>query len=1277
MYRIFYGEKVLHDPFTQDEIVYDVSCYGGVNDKGSMTFTVNPFHPLYNELEIRNKEVILKSDEDILFIGYIYSISKNFNTSKEVTVYGILGYLSDVYLRPYELKGTGAVAFNYYIEEYNKKAKQRLEIGINEAGYNLENPENAWYANTSYASVASEIEDKLLEVYGGYLYVSYQDDRRLINYASDVSNVNDQIIDFGVNLLNYVKEDTSDNFYNALVALGGVPEKEEGSKEQPEQIKLTDYKYSKYNNFAIEDDVMINQASVNNYGYRENVITYQDVTDPNDLVKLAYKDLNQASKIQTSIVISAIDLALYQEKYTHLKVNDIVRIRSLPHDVDEYMVVTEMDLDLDDPANTEYTLGIVYDTLTGETSSKLTSLNSSLNRTVDAVDGISEEAKAAAQEAKDAKTKAEEVNGRLDGTIKDLEDFQDSIKNQLKDMKNLIDGAIMTWFYPGAPSLFGPPTNEWVDEDTMIEHLGDLYYDTVTGYCYRWMVTTDSRGDQIFSWSQISDIDVIEALRLASQAKDTADSKRRVFYETPWPPYDEGDLWCQGSEGDILVCKNPKTEKEKYNPDDWLQASKYDNAVYSSEEEFYNSDSPDELVGGSWSKQNVWVDGKYVWRRTLITYGNGTKEYVPSSRGICISGNTGKQGLPGVDGKDGIPGAPGADGRTSYFHIKYSDFPNPTTPDQMTETPSEYIGTCVDYVKEDPKDPSSYKWSKFQGKDGADGIPGKNGINGETTYLHIAYANSPDGMIGFSVDDSEGKLYIGQYTDFIKADSTNPAMYKWTLIKGEDGEDGKDGKNGKDGEQGPPGPEGPPGENGIDGIGISSTIIDYQIGDSGQYPPTGLWLSSIPKPVKGKYLWTRTTIHYTNNTETSTYSVSYFPNDGTDGKDADQKTFTGSSDSEASSSTKIAHVESGFKLEAGVVVSIKFKYSNVAANPTLNVNDTGNYFIMLNGVFYAYWMANQTVLFVFDGNHWNIASTNTYANTSTVGNPAEHNVYLDSKAVEIRRGTTVNASFKENLIELGKNSEFSTIEFCGGTGKVGFIDEYRAGESGTESDRVVMPPTFLIKSLRNHVVDGVTTRDPVNIIASDWDNYSWASAAGSNALRNKEGRLTVGAVSSELAGSYVNILTPTLYTIPRIFMNGLSWLDYVYPVGSIYMTVRSISPADLFGGTWTKIQNDTYLISQSVTSRGDLTNASNSTTGHTHSLGSAYGKYEQSTLDNGREHYRYKTTSAWTTNYRLSNAGNAGTLTYNATSGMELGGSTDSTNYWPPYQTVYMWRRTG
>lgn len=151
-----------------------------------------------------------------------------------------------------------------------------------------------------------------------------------------------------------------------------------------------------------------------------------------------------------------------------------------------------------------------------------------------------------------------------------------------------------------------------------------------------------------------------------------------------------------------------------------------------------------------------------------------------------IQGPQGEQGIPGPAGEDGAQGPQGPvgqDGKTSYFHIKYSEN---SDGNPMTETPSTYIGTYVDFEEQDSNDYTKYTWARFAGLKGDQGIPGTNGENGQTSYLHIKY--SDDGGTTFTANNGEtpGK-YIGQYVDFTQADSTDPTKYTWSLTKGADG----------------------------------------------------------------------------------------------------------------------------------------------------------------------------------------------------------------------------------------------------------------------------------------------------------------------------------------------------------------------------------------------------------------------------------------------------------------------------------------------------------
>lgn len=66
----------------------------------------------------------------------------------------------------------------------------------------------------------------------------------------------------------------------------------------------------------------------------------------------------------------------------------------------------------------------------------------------------------------------------------------------------------------------------------------------------------------------------------------------------------------------------------------------------------------------------------------------------------------------------------------------------------------------------------------------SDGKQGPKGADGKTPYVHFAYADSADGQKGFSLTQTGTKRYLGVYTDFNQADSTNPADYIWSDTAG-------------------------------------------------------------------------------------------------------------------------------------------------------------------------------------------------------------------------------------------------------------------------------------------------------------------------------------------------------------------------------------------------------------------------------------------------------------------------------------------------------------
>lgn len=154
--------------------------------------------------------------------------------------------------------------------------------------------------------------------------------------------------------------------------------------------------------------------------------------------------------------------------------------------------------------------------------------------------------------------------------------------------------------------------------------------------------------------------------------------------------------------------------------------------------------------------QPVRANGQYLWRKDTTKFSNNTTSTTIPFVITGDKGDTGPQGLQGLQGPQGNQGIQGpagpkgndgSSGKTSYFHIKYSSVANPTSSSQMTETPSVYIGTYVDYTETDSTDPTKYTWARFQGIQGAQGTQESNGwgFTGEG-WVSLQYCKVQDSV---------------------------------------------------------------------------------------------------------------------------------------------------------------------------------------------------------------------------------------------------------------------------------------------------------------------------------------------------------------------------------------------------------------------------------------------------------------------------------------------------------------------------------------------------
>lgn len=393
--------------------------------------------------------------------------------------------------------------------------------------------------------------------------------------------------------------------------------------------------------------------------------------------------------------------------------------------------------------------------------------------------------------------------------------------------------------------------------------------------------------------------------------------------ESPIQMYADGIFKLKGKNSSLEF--NPVTDMLDINVSNFRIGSKeaatVDNTIKSTLEQFYLSTSPTSLVGGSWSNnQPTWTEGKYIWRRNFVTYGDDRTEFTPSENGVCITGNTGAQGAQGArgpqgaagpkgetgaqgpqgatgpkgetgpQGPQGIQGVKGADGKTYYTWVKYADSPT----SGMSDNPSgkKYIGFAYNKTTgTESTSYSDYSWSLIKGEKGETGNTGAQGAAGNgiksITYYYARTTSQTAPSAGNITSATMPTLdatnkYLWQKEVINYTNNTNQttvlllAVYGNTGAqgpKGDKGATGPQGPTGPKGETGAQGPQGNPGSTGPQGVSVTAIKDQWYKSTSNTAQTGGSWSDTQPNWESGKYIWTRSHITFSNGSTTTTNPV--------------------------------------------------------------------------------------------------------------------------------------------------------------------------------------------------------------------------------------------------------------------------------------------------------------------------------------------------------------------------------------------------------------------
>lgn len=350
MYQVRCDDKVIYDLRDEDLKIISPKLNTEVNKTGTFNFKVPPQNPMYDYIYKLKSIITIYQDDEEIWRGRVLNDKLDLYNRKQVECEGELSFLLDSIQRPYEFQGSPNDLFRQFINNHNSQVEETKKFILR----NVDVPDGNDYinrSNSNYSNTWESTNDKLINTNTGYLETGpLENGKRYIDYLSEYTHVNTQIIQFGENLLDITQYAKGENIKTAIIPLG--------YKDQETQVALT-----------IKDvndgkDYIYDETAVSLFGWIWDTVEYKDVTLPENLLRKGIQYLDSVINESITLELTAVDLHNLDCDIEKFKKGDLVRVISIPHKLDRYFLVSKLSLSLDNPKESKLTLGQTFNTLT-------------------------------------------------------------------------------------------------------------------------------------------------------------------------------------------------------------------------------------------------------------------------------------------------------------------------------------------------------------------------------------------------------------------------------------------------------------------------------------------------------------------------------------------------------------------------------------------------------------------------------------------------------------------------------------------------------------------------------------------------------------------------------------------------------------------------------------------------------------------------------------------------------------------------------------------------
>ena len=362
-YRVLCDGYVLHDSNLEQFTLINPVLTVELNKSGEFTFQIANNHVYYDKIINKKSCIDIYQDGEWLWSGRPIGINTALKLVKTVTCEGELSYLHDSNQRIAEYHDMSVKDyFTTLINKHNAMVDESKRFTV--GNVTVTDSNDSLYRYSNYEDTFDTIQDKLIDRLGGYLLTRHVDGVRYIDYVESYPYITNQIIEIGSNIIDLSLEESSADTISALIPLG--KKLTEISEESPQEEATGEERLTieSVNNGL---DYIVNDDAVSRIGMVFGTVTFDDVTDPYNLLAKGYEELTD--RIYNTLVISLniFDRAFIDKSMGAFRLGASVIANSPKHGLQhKQMMISKMQISLVDVSKSKIEIGVTKKSLTAD-----------------------------------------------------------------------------------------------------------------------------------------------------------------------------------------------------------------------------------------------------------------------------------------------------------------------------------------------------------------------------------------------------------------------------------------------------------------------------------------------------------------------------------------------------------------------------------------------------------------------------------------------------------------------------------------------------------------------------------------------------------------------------------------------------------------------------------------------------------------------------------------------------------------------------------------------